>query len=228
METDVALLNQKIDHLTTLVEAQNQQFEAQRRQQEEFDELKRDVIPVVNHMIKISIDELAEIGTEFQSEDLLFLVKRLLRDTHLLGDLLGRIEGIVELVDETQVISQQVFNQAVIKLDTMERDGYFDFARSGWQIVERIVEEFSEEDVEALGDNVVTILTTVKNLTQPEILSMTNNALSALQDAPVVEGDVSMWSLLRDLSDPQVRRGMARLLNMVKILADQPGGKLEN
>ena len=43
-----------------------------------------DAIPVVNHMVKLSIDELAEIGTDFQLEDLTFLLKRVLRDTRLL------------------------------------------------------------------------------------------------------------------------------------------------
>jgi uncharacterized protein YjgD (DUF1641 family) len=105
----------------------------------------------------------------------------------------------------------------------MEREGYFNFARGSWRIVERIVNEFDEEDVNALGDNIVTILTTVKNLTQPEIMEMTNNALSAFQEEPLPEGDVSIFQLLRDLSDPQVRRGMSRLMNMVKVLADQPG-----
>jgi uncharacterized protein YjgD (DUF1641 family) len=244
MESDVALLHQKIDHLTTQIEAQNQrliaiethsnglmlekleymtqQFEEQNRRQEELNELKQDLIPVANHMIKLSIDELAEIGTDFQLEDLLFLLKRVLRDTQLLVGLLDRLESTVELVDEIQRIGQDVFNQAVVRLDEMEQEGYFTFAQGGWRIVEKVVNEFGEDDIEALGNNIVTILTTVKNLTQPEIMGMTNNALLAFQEEPTIEGNVSMWALLRDMSDPKVRRGMARLLNLVKVLADQP------
>jgi hypothetical protein len=66
--------------------------EAQSRRQEELQELQRDLIPVANHMIKLSIDELAEIGTEFQAEDLWFLLKRFLRDTSLLVEGLNRLE----------------------------------------------------------------------------------------------------------------------------------------
>lgn len=246
MDNDVILLNEKIDLLVAQIEAQNrrletiesqgngnglmlekleyltQQYEEQVKRQEELNELKQDLIPVANHMIKLSIDELAEIGSEFQAEDLLFLLKRLLRDTHLLVDMLDRLESIVELVDETKRLVQPVFNQAVLTLDQVERDGYFTFAQSGWRVMERIVDEFGEDDIEALGDNIVTILTTVRNLTQPEIMNMTNNALQAMRDEPLPEDDVSMWALLRDLSDPQVRRGLSRLLNMVKVLAEQP------
>lgn len=250
MDGDLALLHQKIDLLTATVEAQRQrletlessangqlmakldylvaQAEAQRRFQDEMEELKRDVVPIANHMIKLTIDELAEVGSEFQAEDLLFMLKRLLRDTHLIVDGLDRLESMAELFDETQRLSKQVFNQAVGALDRMEQDGYFTFARGGWRIAERIVTEFGEEDIDALGENVVTILKTVRNLTQPEIMTMTNNALGALQTDELGEENPSLWALLRDLSDPKVRRGMARLLNMVKVLADQPAGPSKN
>ena len=57
---------------------------------------------------------------------------------------------------------------------------------------------------------------------------MTNNALGALQTDAPGEENPSVWALLRDLSDPKVRRGMARLLNIVKVLADQPSGPSKN
>jgi uncharacterized protein YjgD (DUF1641 family) len=193
-----------------------------------MEELKRDMIPIVNHMIKLTIDELAEVGSEFQAEDLLFMLKRLLRDTRLIVDGLDRLESMAELYDETRLLSKQVFNQAVVTLDRLERDGYFVFARGGWRIVERIISEFGEEDINALGDNIVTILKTVRNLTQPEIMAMTNNALGALQTDIPSEQNPSLWMLLRDLSDPKVRRGLARLLNMVKVLADQPASPSQN
>lgn len=246
MDSDIHLLHQKIDALTTLVTLQQERIQAlemanngqeslhkkldylvsqaeiQVRRQQEFDELKNDLVPIANHLIKLSIDELAEVGAEFSLEDILFLVKRLLRDTHLLVNLLDRIEGMVELSDELQVMTRQVFHQATLELDRLERKGYFAFARSSWRIIERIVEEFDEQDVNALGDNIVTILTTVRNLTQPEIMAMTNHALQALQDTPAPEKNISLISLVRDLSDPKVRKGLARLLNLVRVLADQP------
>jgi uncharacterized protein YjgD (DUF1641 family) len=86
-------------------------------------------------------------------------------------------------------------------------------------VLEKIVTEFDEEDVRALGDNIVTILTTVRNMTQPEVLSFANNAVTAIQPVEPVE-NVSTLQLLRSLSDPQVRKGMARLLNIVKTLAN--------
>jgi uncharacterized protein YjgD (DUF1641 family) len=173
-------------------------------------------------MIKLTIDELEEIGRDFQLEDLLFLLKRLLRNTNSLLDLMDRMESAIGLTDDFNRVGKEVFNVTVETLDRFEREGYFKFMQEAWHILERIVEEFSEEDVRALGDNIVTILTTVRNMTQPEILSIANNAVEAIRSQPVVEDTPSALRLLREFSDPQVRRGLARMINVVKVLADQP------
>ncbi|TET30051.1 MAG: hypothetical protein E3J69_12260, partial [Anaerolineales bacterium] len=68
-DLEIESIHKKLDILTEYVEAQH-------KRQQEFDELKQDMLPIANHMIKLSIDELAEIGTEFQVEDLFYLLKR--------------------------------------------------------------------------------------------------------------------------------------------------------
>jgi uncharacterized protein YjgD (DUF1641 family) len=212
---DLQLLHEKIDHLS-------EQLEAQRQQQTALQELQQDLIPIGNHLIKLSIDELAEIGNDFQLEDLLFLVKRLLRNTRLILEMLDRLEAVKGLADEVDLLGQQVFSTAVEKLDELERAGYFAFAAEGMNILDRIVSEFSVEDLQALGDNVVTILKTVRNMTQPDIMALANNAVDAIRDTPAENGKISTLDLLRELSDPKVRQGMARMLHMMRALAERP------
>lgn len=219
VEAELADLHRKVDRLTTILEAQE-------RRQQELEELKRDLIPIANHAIKLSIEELAEIGTEFQVEDLLFLLKRLLRSTDLLLQMLDQMEALSSLGEEAELLGKQVFSQSVQALDSLEREGYFAFARGGWHIAERIVEEFDQEDVEALGDNIVHILKTLRNLTQPDVMSLTNRAVAAISPAAVDPGQsISLWHLLRQMRDPQVRQGLARLIQLVKTLAQPVEGQ---
>ena len=222
MDNDLALLHKKIDGLATQVAFLTKQAETQQRRQLEFDELKQDMIPIANHMIKLMIDELAEIDPEFELADLLYLTKRILRNMPLILSMFDRFEALMGITDEVELLGKQVFSTAVENLDQMERDGYFAFAREGWGIVERIVNEFSEDDVRALGDNVVTILTTVRNMTQPEIMSIANNAIGAIQEVPSETETPSVFSLLRELSNPKTRRGMARMINLLQVLDEQP------
>jgi len=217
---DLALLHSKIDYLT-------EQFEAQQRRQQALDELKADMLPIANQLVRLSIEELAEVGSEFQAEDLLFLLKRVLRNTSTLLRLMDLMEAGIGLSDEMQILGKQVFANAVETLDRLEREGYFAFLRESWNVLERIVTEFDQSDVRALGDNIVTILGTVRNMTQPEVLALANNAISAIGPESAPAQELSTLGLLRELSKPQVRRGMTRLLNLVKALAQEPAAGVE-
>jgi hypothetical protein len=190
MDNELVLIHQKLDYLTG-------QLEAQRQQQETVNELVQDVIPVVNHMVKLSIDELAEIGTDFQLEDLTFLLKRVLRDTRMLVGLLDQVEAVAELAEEGQVMGKRIFHQVTTELDRLERGGYFDFARAGWSVADRAVKEFKAEDLEAAGARMI----------------------AALKEEPPEK--VSFLALLRALGDPKVRRGLYRSLILLKAIGDQ-------
>jgi uncharacterized protein YjgD (DUF1641 family) len=222
MDKDLALLHEKIDYLT-------EQFEAQQRQREAFDELKQDLIPITNHIIKLSINELEEIGTDFELEELLFLLKRFLRNTRLWMDLLDRLEATMDLADEASVLGKQAFANTIETLDQLEQDGYFAFARGGYYILERIVTEFNEEDVRELGDTIVAILTTVRNMTQPDVLALANSAIESMRSQPTKNGKPpSTLSLLRQLSDPKVRVGLSKMLTLVSSLAEENAGEIQN
>jgi uncharacterized protein YjgD (DUF1641 family) len=221
MDNDLAILHQKIDSLNEQIAFLTAQAEEQIRRQKALDELKDDMIPIANHMIQLSIDELAEIGDEFRIEDLLYLLKRVLRNSHMIMAMFDRLEALMGIADETALLGKQVFNYSVEQLDQLERDGYFEFAQEGWYIVQRIVTEFSKEDVRALGDNVVTILNTIRNMTQPQIMALANNAVGVIQEDLPTDGNISAWSMLRELSDPSVRRGLIRMINLLKALDEQ-------
>ncbi|MEA1976734.1 MAG: DUF1641 domain-containing protein [Chloroflexota bacterium] len=220
-DLEIESIHKKLDILTEYVEAQH-------KRQQEFDELKQDVMPIANHMIKLSIDELAEIGTEFQVEDLFYLLKRLLRNTGMLMRLVDMLEAGMDLTEELKPIGLQAFSGIVETLDRLEREGYFELMGEGWGIVERVVHEINEDDVRALGDSIVPILTIVRSVTQPEILSLADDAISAIQPSAAEEENISTFALLRELSDPKVRRGMSRLLNLLKVLGDQPANQSPN
>jgi uncharacterized protein YjgD (DUF1641 family) len=214
MDKDIAALHEKIDYLT-------EQFESQKRRQQEMNELTQDLIPVANHMIKLSIDELAEIGQDFQLEDLLFLLKRLLRNTHSLLALLDRLESLTGLMDDVNWIGKEAFNTSIETLDRFEQEGYFTFLQESWHILERVVAEFSHEDLQDLQESIPAILSIAKNVTRPQLLALANNAVESL-GKDEIEKPSSLFGLLRELMNPQVRRGLARSINLVKVLGDQP------
>jgi uncharacterized protein YjgD (DUF1641 family) len=144
-------------------------------------------------------------------------------------DLLDRLEASMDLADEVSVLGKQAFANTIETFDQLEQDGYFAFVRGGQYILERIVTEFSEEDVRALGDNIVTILTTVRNMTQPEVLALANSAIESMRTQTTENGKPpSILRLLRQLSDPKVRMGLSKMLSLVGSLAEEEAGEIQN
>ena len=221
MATDIALqeLNQKVDTLNEQIAflAEEARVEKQRRQ--EWDELKNDLTPVVSEVYQLSVRQLDEIEGYVQLEDLIRVTKRLARNTRNIEEMLDQLESLSDLSKELTPLSDDIFLMLMTRLDEMERKGYFAFMQGGLEIFDQIVTNFTEDDVKQLGENIVLILETVKEMTQPEIMTMMQTTATVMRDEDVPE-KVSMVDIMRQLNDPSVRRGLAKTLNVLKTFSD--------
>lgn len=225
-------LDHKLDSLLTQVQALSAQVQVladyaddQRRRQQEWDDLRADLSPVMNDMYAVAVEQLSEVEPYVRLEDMLALVKRLARNTHNIEYLLDQIESLTDLAQDAAPIVNEGFSTVVDVMDQFERKGYFSFAKQGAYVFDNVVSSFTPDDVRQLGDNVVTILNTVKSMTQPEIMTTVQHLTGQMSKADMApqETPPSMFALLRQLRDPQVRRGMGVTLTMLKAIGEQPG-----
>ena len=91
--------------------------------------------------------------------------------------MIEQVESASDFLKEATPLGKQVVNQRMETLQELDRKGYFDFFRESMKILDTVVTTFSVEDVRLFRENVVSILLTLKNLTQPEMLSTVDNAL---------------------------------------------------
>ena len=219
-EQTIAELNHKIDALTAQVAFLAEEAHIQQRRRQEFDELKDDLIPIGNDIYRLSVEQLDEMESYVQLEDILRLFKRMMRSTRNMENMLDQLESMTSLWQDLNPLTQDAFMALMNRLNEMEQKGYFEFARGGMQIVDKIVTEFTEDDVQQLGDNVVLILQTVKEMTQPEVMTMMSNTIHVMQEEDDVLDDVSMFSILRQMNDPAVKKGLAKTLAVLKSVSD--------
>jgi uncharacterized protein YjgD (DUF1641 family) len=215
--TDYAMtdLNRKIDQLTAQVAFLTEEAQAQQRRRQEWQELQNDLTPIASDVFRISVNELEEVESYVQLEDILRLFKRLLRNTHNLEQMLDQLESTMAMFQEISPLTQDAFLTLMNRLDEAERKGYFAFMRAGMGVMENIVTSFSEEDVRQLGDNIVLILQTVKEMTQPEIMSMVRDSVEVLREEEPPQ-DVSLLTIVRQLNDPEVKRGLSKTLSVLR------------
>ena len=217
-DASIVELNNKLDKLATQIDFLAEEAYRQRRRQEEWDDLKADLTPIGNDLFKMSVEQLEEVQQYVEMEDVLRLVKRLLRNTRNLEQMLNQFESLMDLWEDVGPLSRDAFLTLMQQLNEMEQKGYFVFMQGGLDIMDKVVTSFTEEDVQQLGDNVVLILNTVKEMTQPEIMTMLSNTAHSIQDEEPV--NTSMISILRQLNDPAVRKGLAKTLNVLKSVGD--------
>jgi len=211
-------LNRKLDYLTEQVACLTEEVQQQRQRRQTWEGWQEDLSPVLNDVMRLSVHQLEEIEGEFQIEDLIRLLKRLLRQTRNLEQLLDQLEGGLEMWQDVSPLSREAFLTLLERLGDLERKGYFVFFNGGLDIIERIVTSFNEEDVRQLGENIVLILQTIKEMTQPEIMNfMRNTAMAVKEEEPA---DVSLLSIVRQLNDPAVKKGLAKTLNVLKSVAE--------
>ncbi len=221
----LAELNRKIDLLTAQVLFLTEQAQAAERERQERAELMHDVMPIVNDVYRLSVEQLEEVQEYVDLADLLRLLKRLMRNGPTFERLLDQLESVMDLVQTLGPLSDQAFDKAVDVLQTAEQKGYFTLARGGMQIADNVVTSFTEEDVRKLGENMVLILNTVKDLTQPEIMSLVR-AIVAQSEVEVAKPvNTSLPALLGQLRDPNVRRGLALTMRVMRVVGAQGNGK---
>jgi uncharacterized protein YjgD (DUF1641 family) len=224
MDHSMVDLNQKIDALTTQVAYLTEQAEIAERQRADRAELVRDLTPIANEAFRLSVEQLEEIQEYVELDDLLRLVKRVARNGRNFEKMLDQLESVMDLTETVGPLANEAFGKAVDEMTELERKGYFGFARGGMQIMDNVVTSFTEEDVNRLGDNVVLILNTVKEMTQPEIMNFVRNTLLVAEqeiDKPV---DISYLGLMRMMRDPEVRRGLALTMRVMHVVGAQAGG----
>jgi uncharacterized protein YjgD (DUF1641 family) len=225
MDSSIVELNQKIDTLTEQVAYLAEQAQAQARQRQAYAELFDDVKPIVNDVFRISVEQLEEVQEYVDLSDLLRLAKRLMRNGRNLERMLDQLEGLMSLADTVMPLADEAFSKAVDSMTSMEQKGYFNFARGGARIVDNVVTSFSEQDVERLGDNVVLILNTVKDMTQPEIMNFVRSTLLVAEEEVQKPVDTSLVSLMRQMNDPAVRRGLALTMRVLHVIGSQAAAR---
>jgi len=160
-----------------------------------------------------------------EMDKLLEACQKLDTATQILLELKRDKEMVMELGQDLMPMANGIIHLTSDRLQEFESDGTLDFVREGLRVAERVSKSFTPEDVRLLGDNIVQILMTVRNLTQPEVLDLADRATESLrvQTSPK---PVGTFGLLKAMRDPEVQKGTGVLLDLLRSLGrDAPREK---
>lgn len=214
-------LQEQINSIHVKLDLVLEEIRVQKQRRQEIDDLLTDIRFIGNDMFKSTVDELDHYGVELDTEALKSLMFRLIRNVGTLNELLEKAEVLNDLMKDLEPVLIQMGLDGIGKMHELEKKGYFDFLRELAGIADNIVTHFSAEDIRLLADNVVTILETVKNLTQPDMLRAVNNGVTVYKNLDIenVEG-YSVWRVMKEMRTPEMKKGLGFLITFLKNMAD--------
>ena len=193
-----------------------------KRQRREMQELREDLTRVAGDAFQSAVEELEDVAPFVNTGDFLHLLKLMVRNTNNITGVIHKLESALDFLEDFQPIGKELFNDGLEQLDSMDRAGYFQFAREATKIADNVVEHFTVEDVRLLAANIVPIMETVKALTQPEMLNALNNAVRVFDKMDATDvPEITMWQALRELRSPEMRRGLGFMVTFLKDITHQ-------
>jgi uncharacterized protein YjgD (DUF1641 family) len=183
-------------------------------------ELRDELAPRVNEAVHALIRELADIEADFQIEDLLYLLKKALRNVKNMDFALDQMKNVIDFVRIAEPLMKTSVPQIIFYLDGLDQSGVFRLMKVGIEVLKQIGTSYSEEEMQQIGEGLVRLAGILKKLTTPKALELLEHAadLPARVDLSTAR-DVGPWGLLRMMGDPQVKRGMGVLMELTRALS---------
>ena len=157
-----------------------------------------DVMPIANDAFRLTTEQLEEVQEYVDLGDLLRLLKRLLRNGRNIETMLDQLESLMDLAQTVGPLTDSIFEKATDVLQAAEHKGYFAFAGGGVRASTRWSRRSLPKDLDRLAENLVVVLAAFEDLDQP--------------------ADPGIRSLLSQMRDPEVQRGLAAVLRVMRAI----------
>ena len=206
----IAELNQKVD---TILDYVNQQ----RLKSQAIEDLVADVSIIGKDAYDSTVKALDEHEVVLDPDQLRELGIRAAQNIGNFNTLLDTMGSAMHLVKDVGPIANEVIIDATKKLHEFEEKGYFEFMKEFGAVIDNIVTHYGINDVRMLADNVVTILDSVKNLTQPDMLKSIDTAVKVFSNMETENvPEYSIFKVMREINKPEMKKAWGFLFTFMK------------
>lgn len=208
-------------------------FEKQWRQLEELwdglRDLTRDLSLLTPPAVRLLTEELAEVETGFQLEDIFVLLKRLLLSFRHIAWSLEQLENLRDWWADMEPLLKIAVPHLIDKLDDLEQKGIFRINQAMLNMYAKLAQAFTQQDIEEIGDGFVRLHGMAKKFSAPVV----TRSLEAVVDMyaklasvytpedieAIGDGFVQMHGIVKKFADPVVIRSLEAVVNTYAKLA---------
>ena len=187
-------------------------------------ELRDDLIPLSAQAFRLMINELEDIESGFQLEDLLDMIKTVLRSVKTISFSLQQMQNMVDFVTTIEPLLRSSVPQIINYLDDLEQRGVLRMFTAMLDVRAKIAAAYTAEDIDKIGDGAVVLLGLAKKLGDPQAIAF----LEKVAEIPVhvdlsQSKDVGPFGLISAASSKEVKQGLGVMMELTKAM-----GKLKS
>jgi uncharacterized protein YjgD (DUF1641 family) len=211
------LILQRLDRLEATLAPMSETFKSAM-------ELKEDLTPLINRGFKVLIEELQDVETAFQLEDLFRLLKQGMRSIRNFSWSLEQLESLIDLLKTLEPLLKSTVPQLIHYLDDMEQKGVFRTYGAMLSVREKVAKQYSAEDFELMSDAFTSLLGLLRKLANPEVQTL----LQRMVEIPACLElgtcrSVGPVGLVKAAYSDDVKQGLGVLIELTKALGKLKG-----
>ena len=193
---------------------------------ESFHDLGRDVSLLTYPAVKILTEELGEVETGFQLEDISFLLKRFLLSLRHIAWGLEQLENLVDWWQDMEPIMKIAVPHLIDILEDLDQKGIFRGYKAMLEGYAKIAQTYGPEDIDTIAQGIVSMHGVAKKFSDPKFISFVEKFMDVPSQVDLEEAKpVGPVGLMWRMRSPESRRGLGVLAELTKALGKLGNGK---
>jgi uncharacterized protein YjgD (DUF1641 family) len=211
----LAKIEEKLDRVAAIEE----RLDTFARPWDSVADLGKDLSLLMNPAVRLLIEELAEVESGFQMEDILTTVKRLLLSFRHLTWALEQLENLIDWWHDMEPMLKLAVPHFIEKLDELEQKGIFRINRAMIDMYAKIAENYSPEDIDAMGDGFVRMHGIIQKLSEPATIRLLEQIMNLPAQMNLEEArPTGPLGMMLRLMNKDGRNGLGVAVEMTKAL----------
>ena len=158
-------------------------------------------------------------SASLRPQEIVHLLKTALIKARLLESALQQLDSAADFVQDAQPIVRDLFDRGVRSCQELQQKGYFKAAEAGIRVGDALIRSHSADDWRQVEASVPQLIGFLREVTKPEVLQALEAIIHGFgRVQATMDVDKSMFTIVRELNSTEARRGMAILVEFLKVV----------
>ncbi|MGE5354762.1 MAG: DUF1641 domain-containing protein [Deltaproteobacteria bacterium] len=217
---DEQAINKRLDALENKIDILLDYVNSQRLSTQSLNDLTGDLAIIGKDFYDTAVEELDKRQVQINPEEVTELLIAFLRNIKNFREMINIVEMVSDLMKELGPIFNETIIDVTKKMAEFEAKGYFEFVKNVGPIIDKVVTGLTPQELKDLADNIMLIIHTIKDLTQPEMLKSIDNAIHVYSSIEIRDVQpYSVWRVMKEINTPEMKKALGFGVTFMKNLS---------